>query len=429
MQLLQFAEEAQTSGVDVSGVKGVSALYLVPDFNIVSGFNPEYMHSVLLGVVRQFVNLWFDSSSSGKPYCLRKDLAVVDNIILNAKPPSEIKRLPRSLTLRHYWKASEWRSFLLFYSVVALKPVMPQQLYNHWLLLAFAIYSLLGRQICRSDLLACDLALHNFVILVPQLYGTENVSFNVHLLTHIVMSVKQWGPLWASSAFVFEDANRQLLRYFHGSNAVSQQIFKSYILSKHLKPLAERYVTEKSDAAVCQLFSRLSHVKVQCENVTRVADGVVGIGVCRRSCSLSVPEIMAVESLLGTATVTSHVYTFDRVIVNGMVMHTVNYSSRIKRSDCYFTLHNHSGIYALQRCVCFAGLNEIFFLFRYFCCQQQRCYNSSINMNLLRHVVKACQHGFHVVACRAADIRQKCIGVTNGRGHLFCICLPIFELD
>ena len=69
------------------------------------------------------------------------------------------------------------------------------------------------------------MALHNFVVLVPELYGPEHVSYNVHLLTHIAKLVEHRGPLWASSAFVFEDANRRLLRWFHGTNAVYRQIF------------------------------------------------------------------------------------------------------------------------------------------------------------------------------------------------------------
>ena len=113
------------------------------------------------------------------------------------------------------------------------------KLYNHWLLLVFAIYHLLTKPVRHADLLSCDLVLHNFVAMVPELYGREHLSFNLHLLTHLVKSVEQWGPLWASSTFVFEDASGQLLRWFHGSNAVSHQIFKSYIASTHLHPLPD----------------------------------------------------------------------------------------------------------------------------------------------------------------------------------------------
>ena len=174
-QSIDFTELAQHSQTGVCGVNGVSLLYLLPNFDIVNGFNPKYMHSVLLGVVRHFVNLWFDSASHSEAYCLRKNVAQIDEIILGIKPPSEIKRLPRSLLQRKHCKASECRSFLLFCSLVALRSFMSSQYYDHWLLLVFAIYHLMEKSVRRCNLLACDVALNKFVALVPALYGAERV--------------------------------------------------------------------------------------------------------------------------------------------------------------------------------------------------------------------------------------------------------------
>ena len=426
-QMLEHAEAAESSGTDVYGVKGVSLLYLIPDFDHVTGFNPEYMHSVLLGVVRQFVNLWFDSSSFDKEFSLRKQLPQIDNVIVSMKPPSEIKRLPRSLTARKFWKASEWRTFLLFYSIVALKSFMAAKFYNHWLLLSFAIYHLMTKPVRRCDLVACDLAVHNFVLMIPSLYGAEHVSFNVHLLTHLVKSVEQWGPLWASSAFVFEDANRQLLRLFHGSNAVSRQIFKSYIALKHLHPLAERYMDISSDDVILKLFSSLSHIKLPCKNVTRFENDVTAFGFPKVR-TLNVREVLALESVLGGAVSISAVNTFERVLIHGTVMHTASYSAQIKRNDCFFTLHNHTGVYELFRCVNLPGTNELLFIFRYFVTQQMRCCNSEVGVNVLQHVLKMNGNVCHFVVCRAAHVAKKCIGLKMNK-ECYYIALPQFELD
>lgn len=69
-QMLQFADLAFESGLCKFGVKGPSILSLVPQFDLVKGFVPECMHAVFLGVVRQFVFLWCDSSSNSKPLSL-----------------------------------------------------------------------------------------------------------------------------------------------------------------------------------------------------------------------------------------------------------------------------------------------------------------------------------------------------------------------
>lgn len=47
----------------VYGVKGKSILLKLPEFNIINNNPIDYMHCVLLGVVRTFISLWFDSKN------------------------------------------------------------------------------------------------------------------------------------------------------------------------------------------------------------------------------------------------------------------------------------------------------------------------------------------------------------------------------
>jgi len=112
-----------------------------------------------------------------------------------------------------------------------------------------------------------------------------------------MMMMKQWEPLWASSAFVFEDANRVLVRHDHGTNSVSRLVMKFYVSSKHLQPLADRYMKQPDDVAACNLFCHLSRVSMFCENVRRFPNNVVAFG-CGKSAPLSVAEKIALESFL-----------------------------------------------------------------------------------------------------------------------------------
>ena len=172
---------------------------------------------MLLGVTRQFVGLWFDSCNHNKPWHLNNaQQQQVDQHLVSQKVPFEIARTPRSLFQRKFWKASEWKNFLLYFLPVLLKNVLPVSFYNHWMLLVLSIHILLADKVkVNSDLLGVvDVSLIKFVYLTRELYGVEYVSFNVHQLCHIAFSAKQWGPLWASSAFLFENNNGQLLRMF-----------------------------------------------------------------------------------------------------------------------------------------------------------------------------------------------------------------------
>ena len=78
MQMWQFASKAQDKGLVVSGIKEFALLYAVPSFDIISGFNPECMHSIMLGVVKQSVCLWLDSSSAAKLLLLQSSFIYIE---------------------------------------------------------------------------------------------------------------------------------------------------------------------------------------------------------------------------------------------------------------------------------------------------------------------------------------------------------------
>ena len=60
-----YALEA-TAAEPVKGVKGVAVADLLPSFDSVRGTVVDYMHSVCQGVMRQMVELWFDTRTMMK---------------------------------------------------------------------------------------------------------------------------------------------------------------------------------------------------------------------------------------------------------------------------------------------------------------------------------------------------------------------------
>ena len=54
--------------------------------------------------------------------------------------------------------------------------------------------------------------------------GERNMTMNVHNLLHLPRVVENLGPLWAHLCFPFESANGELLKLFHGSQAVEKQV-------------------------------------------------------------------------------------------------------------------------------------------------------------------------------------------------------------
>lgn len=231
----------------VMGVKSASPLFLLHNLGLdmVRGFPVDYMHSVLLGVVRQFIALWSDSKHHESDWYLSpRKVAIIDKALLSIKPTSDIKRFPRNLKLASKWKASELKNFLLFYSVYVLQDVLPNIYLKHWMLLVEAVYKLLQEDIPLHDLSVCERKLKKFVIDTVRLYGAENMTYNVHQLSHLTACVKNCGPLWRTSAFAFENNNQKLLKLFSGTTFVPEQIAVNFMRLTLMQKLSTTVLAE-----------------------------------------------------------------------------------------------------------------------------------------------------------------------------------------
>ncbi|EEC08381.1 conserved hypothetical protein, partial [Ixodes scapularis] len=60
-QMYTDMQSAFQTGTVVRGVKNVSPLINLEQFSIVWGFVPDYMHCILLGVAKQFLDYWLDA--------------------------------------------------------------------------------------------------------------------------------------------------------------------------------------------------------------------------------------------------------------------------------------------------------------------------------------------------------------------------------
>ncbi|XP_049271227.1 uncharacterized protein LOC125758252 [Rhipicephalus sanguineus] len=231
---MRFAVEV---GEPVNGLKGPSPLMRLKHFDLVSGYTVDYMHCVLLGVAKCFTDCWLDSTNSQEPFYIGRPTTVaeIDARLMGIKPPHSFTRLPRSLKERCHWKASEWRSWLLFYAVPCCLGILPQRYLNHFMLLAEGIFVLLQEELTESQLLRAGRLLQDFVSRTLTLYGPRMMTFNHHQLLHLVTAARNFGPLWAHSAFVFEHGNGKVLRTVTSAKGVPQQVLERMVMLQQLE--------------------------------------------------------------------------------------------------------------------------------------------------------------------------------------------------
>lgn len=193
------------------------------------------MHLVCLEVVKRLVRIWFDKGPK-KCRLRSSDTQIVSDRLLNIRKsmPIEFCRKPRPVKLFKYWKATEFRSFLLYLGPVVLHGVLPKHLYEHFLLLHSAIYILACKKSENSDWrnYANDL-IHVFVKNIPNLYCSEFLIYSFHNLLHLANDVENFGCLDQFSAFPFESFMNKIKRLIHAPTNPLKQVAKR-LMEKNL---------------------------------------------------------------------------------------------------------------------------------------------------------------------------------------------------
>ena len=130
-----------------------------------------------------------------------------------------------------HWKATEFRSFLVYYGAVCLKNHLPDNMYRHFLLLHVTISILLSSELCLDNewLDYSEKLLVMFVSQFPEFYGRGLVSFNIHSLRHIVDDVRyRKCSLDNFSAFPFESFYYTLKKLVRSTNNALQQVLRRF---------------------------------------------------------------------------------------------------------------------------------------------------------------------------------------------------------
>jgi len=418
----------------VQGVKAASALLLLPSFDIINSFVPDYMHCALLGVCRQFLNIWTDSCNRSKPFFIR-DCKVVDAILTAISPPDEVRRLPRTIADRTFWKASEYRNFLLLYSPVILWGILPKAYYYHWMLLVNGITMLLSEAVTVEMIVMSRACLRKFVVMTAELYGEEFVSYNVHILTHLPDAVTNWGPLWANSAFVFEDIIGFLKSFYFGTQLVPKQLFKSFCIWRNVQQLSS--LLNDSNESAQSLFTKLTNSSHRIVNCVKVGS-LVGLGVPNCRC-LYVGEQISLHNsgydILANVC-TSTFDSYNRFIIHGKVFCTSQYAIRFKRDNSLIMFGSNrfgsiESCLVTRICSCSEGTcvckRDCIIFVQEFKVVSQSHYDSFVNMNLMALVVRVVDNA-ELTPIAASQVAGKCVCIITG-GNKYLIRLPLFEND
>lgn len=183
------------------------------NIGLVTCFPIDYMHNVCLRVTRKLLTCRMNGDlyvrlSRGEINTISEKMVALKKYF-----PQEINRKPRPLSEIARFKATEFRSFLLYLGPVVLAETLNVSFYEHFLLFHFSIVILCSDKHISNH--GCELVskmLKTFVNHCEHLYSPEFMVYNVHSLIHLPTDVEKYGQLYNFSAFPFENFLGQLSR-------------------------------------------------------------------------------------------------------------------------------------------------------------------------------------------------------------------------
>ena len=106
-------------------------------------------------------------------------------------------------------------------------------------------------------------------------FGPRHMTFNTHLLTHLCRTVRNWGPIWVTTAFPFESWNHKVMKTVSSPKGRPDQIVTRFLMSKFVE---KTVYDDRKSVEVRSFISKLLRC-VNYENVETQLDQVfIGLG-------------------------------------------------------------------------------------------------------------------------------------------------------
>ncbi|KYN21546.1 hypothetical protein ALC57_06079 [Trachymyrmex cornetzi] len=199
---------------------------ILEDLNIgiITQFPLDYMHLVLLGVMKRLLQFWIKGKQNVRLTTTQIVRSSTHLLSMASFLPKEFARKPRRLDEVDRFKATELRQLLLYTGPVIFCKILSRDKYVHFLSLSVAI-----RILAYNFHNYAHSLLMYFVENYSALYGRQHMSYNVHNLVHLCDYVKLWGTLDEFSAFKYENYMQKIKSKIKSSSRPLQQLINRCI--------------------------------------------------------------------------------------------------------------------------------------------------------------------------------------------------------
>lgn len=227
----QIMTTSNIKSIDTFGLKGFTPLLNLPYVNMVNILPIDYMHSMFLGSFKLMLDNWLGTDKRSSS-CLDKDsIQLLNNQLKLIRFPTKVLRqIPPKLSVK--LKAMELEN-VLFYGFVLFENILPADEFELLKLLAYILSTLSSRRISHAQIDFVESLIKKFLSKYSEVYKNDEFLFkyNAHLLLHLPISVRLFGPLNGTSAYQLEDLVGDMADLVNSPTKIPEQVLNKAVTS------------------------------------------------------------------------------------------------------------------------------------------------------------------------------------------------------
>lgn len=188
------------------------------------------MHNLFLGTSKHIMKRIIDTTNSGDLIQARVDRCVI---------PCSLGRIPHKISSAYTaLTADQWKTWTTILSIYALHGILDDDQLKYWRLFVQACRLITCPMITIDDAQKGHKLLLEFCTTFESLHGSENVTPNMHLHTHLFECIKDYGPIYSFWLFSFERYNGMLGGYKTNQRSVELQLMRRFMSDLQLYDIA-----------------------------------------------------------------------------------------------------------------------------------------------------------------------------------------------
>jgi hypothetical protein len=318
-------------------------------------------------------------------------------------------RAPRSIHNANLWKAKEWRSWLLFYVVVCLYGIIPDDYVIHFSMLSSALHIILQKSITPAQLELAQMLLIRYVYVFQNIFGKLEMVFNLHLLLHTKRSVECLGPVWTHTAFGFEAANKTIGGMQKNPFHIAKEMARKYVAYKAFPTLVTKYASSENTINFCEKLSgRPLKSFHRIGKVVLVGNGNI--------LPLNVEEITSLRNFNMLSL--TEALSFERMVFDSVRYCTSSYTRSQKFDDSYVSVRHETRCRIQKLCkIMKDDKPEVLVFVRELILDENPLFNDEFGKHCF---VKRVLSEGQLFVIRPDDISGQCVAMNTDCGNFIC---------